>query len=52
MKTGQIIAKLRDAVQVCLMVEGNEVEEARNPLTEASNMYARSAVLSSELPEK
>lgn len=30
MKTGQITAKLRDAVQVCLMVEGNEVKRYKN----------------------
>lgn len=30
MKTGQITAKLRDAVQVCLMVEGNAVKRYKN----------------------
>ena len=30
MKTGQITAKLRDAVQVCLMIEGNEVKRYKN----------------------
>lgn len=30
MKTGRITAKLRDAVQVCLMVEGKEVKRYKN----------------------
>ena len=30
MKTGKITAKLRDAVPVCLMVEGNEVMRYKN----------------------
>ncbi len=30
MKTGRITAKLRDAVPVCLMVEGKEVKRYKN----------------------
>ena len=30
MKTGKITAKLRDAVPVCLMVEGKEVKRYKN----------------------
>ena len=30
MKTGKITAKLRDAVSVCLMVEGQEVKRYKN----------------------
>ena len=30
MKTGKITAKLRDAVPVCLMVEGQEVKRYKN----------------------
>ena len=30
MKTGKITAKLRDAVQVCLMVNGEEVKRYKN----------------------
>ena len=30
MKTGKITAKLRDAVPVCLMVEGEEVKRYKN----------------------
>ena len=30
MKTGRITAKLRDAVPVCLMVEGREVKRYKN----------------------
>ena len=39
MKTGKITAKLRDAVPVCLMVNGEEIKRYKN--IECSNVFLK-----------